>query len=128
MPVSYEAMSYHYNLYRATGRVKFEKGSNHTSGYAVESKNPVRRNAVPLFANGSEMVMKAVLKAVQYRTEQGMKLELYLDMSGRGERFDKVLEYEDRGDWGPTQVGNAECHATENVVLPMARVAIGLGA
>lgn len=54
-----------------------------------------------------------------------MKLEMYLDMTGRGDRFEKVLEYEDRGQWGPTVGGNAECDCPENVVLSMARVAIG---
>jgi hypothetical protein len=66
-----------------------------------------------------------VEKAVLYRTAAGMKLELYLDTTGKGDRFQKVLEYEDRGQWGPTRGGNAECHASEFVVLSMARVAIG---
>lgn len=121
VPASCESMSYHFNIYPATGRVKFEKDSNHTAGYAVESTNPERKNAVPPFADGREIVEKAVL----YRTPAGMKLELYLDITGKGDHFEKVLEYEDRGQWGPTQGGNAECHATENVILSMARVAIG---
>lgn len=114
-------MSYHFNIYPATGRVKFEKDSDHTSGYTVESTNPERKSAVAPFADGREVVEKAVL----YRTAAGMKLELYLDMTGKGDHFQKVLEYEDRGQWGPTTGGNSECHATENVVLAMARVAIG---
>ena len=101
--------------------MKFEKDSNHTSGYTVERSNPERRNAVPAFADGRVVVEKAVL----YRTNSGMKLELYLDMSGKGDAFQKVLEYEDRGEWGPTRGGNAECHASEFEVLAMARVAIG---
>jgi len=121
VPASCEAMSYHFNVYPATGRVKFEKDSNHTSGYTVERTNPVRKSAVEPFADGREVVEKAVL----YRTASGMKLELYLDMTGKGDRFEKVLEYEDRGEWGPTRGGNSECHATENGVLSMARVAIG---
>lgn len=71
-------------------------------------------------ARGHEIVEKAVL----YRTAAGMKLELYLKMTGKGNHFQKVLEYEDRGH-GPTTDGNSECNATENLVLAMARVAIG---
>jgi len=121
VPASCESMSYHFNIYPATGRVKFEKDSDHTSGYAVKSTNPERRNAVTQFADGSEIVEKAVL----YRTAAGMKLELYLDMTGKGDLFQEVLEYEDRGQWGPTTGGNSECNAREDVVLSMARVAIG---
>ena len=121
VPASCESMSYHFNIYPATGRVKFEKDSDHTSGYTVESTNPERKNAVSPFADGREIVEKAVL----YRTAAGMKLELYLDTTGKGDHFQKILEYEDRGQWGPTQGGNSECHAAENVVLSMARVAIG---
>jgi hypothetical protein len=77
VPASCEAMSYHFNIYPATGRVKFEKDSDHTSGYAVERTNPERRNAVAPFADGREVVEKAVL----YRTASGMKLELYLVLS-----------------------------------------------
>jgi hypothetical protein len=121
VPASCEAMSYHFNVYPATGRVKFEKDSDHTVGYAVETGNPEVRKAVAPFADGREVVQKAVL----YRTRTGMKLELYLDVTGKGETFQKVLEYEDRGQWGPTRGGNSECHASEYVVLSMARVAIG---
>ncbi len=121
VPASCEAMSYHFNIYPATGRVKFEKDSDHTTGYAVEPSNPTLRNAVDPFADGREVIQKAVL----YKTKAGMKLELYLDMTGEGNAFEKVLEYEDHGQWGPTRGGNAECNAAENVVLSMARVAIG---
>ena len=121
VPASCEAMSYHFNIYPLTGRVTMEKDSDHTTGYVVDAKNPVRNNAVPPFADGREVIQKAVL----YRTTAGMKLELYLDLTGRGDRFEKVLEYEDRGEWGPTSGGNAECDCGENVVLSMARVAIG---
>lgn len=89
-------MSYHFNIYPMTGRVKLEKDSDHTTGYAVESTNPERKNAVPPFADGRQIVEKAVL----YRTAAGVKLELYLDLTGRGDRFQKVLETEDRGQWG----------------------------
>jgi hypothetical protein len=82
-------MSYHCNIYPATGRVKFEKDSDHTSGYTVESTNPERKNAVAPFDDGRELVEKAVL----YRTAAGMKLELYLDMTGKGGHFQKGLEY-----------------------------------
>jgi hypothetical protein len=99
--------------------VRFEKDSDHTAGYT--RANPEKENAVAPFAQGQEIVQKAVL----YRTAAGMKLEMYLDMSGRGDRFEKVLEFEDRGQWGPTRGGNAECHCSEYVVLAMARVAIG---
>jgi hypothetical protein len=121
VPASCEAMSYHFNVYPVTGRVKLEKDSNHTSGYTINQADPERRSAVAPFADGREIVEKAVL----YRTPAGMKLELYLDMSGKGDEFQKVLEYEDRGQWGPTRGGNAECHGSEYVVLAMARVAIG---
>lgn len=121
VPASCESMSYHFNVYPATGRVKLEKDSDHTSGYAVESTNPERNNAVLPFADGRVVVEKAVL----YRTAAGMKLELYLDPTGKGDRFQKALESEDRGQWGPTIGGNSECHASEYVVLSMARVAIG---
>jgi hypothetical protein len=121
VPASCEAMSYHFNIYPATGRAKLEKDSNHTTGYAVESSNPQRKQATAPFADGREIVQKAVL----YRTPSGMKLELYLDAKGKGDRFEKLLEYEDRGQWGPTRGGNSECNAMEYVVLSMARVAIG---
>jgi hypothetical protein len=121
VPASCESMSYHFNIYPATGRAKLEKDSDHTSGYAVESTNPERKNAVLPFADGRQIVEKAVL----YRTSAGMKLELYLDVTGKGDHFQRVLEYEDRGQWGPTDGGNSECHASEFVVLSMARVAIG---
>jgi hypothetical protein len=98
-----------------------EKDSDHTTGYTREELNPHDSHAVPPFGNGQIIVQKAVL----YRTVSGMKLEMYLDTTGRGDRLVKVLEYEDRGQWGPTQGGNAECHCSENVVLSMARVAIG---
>lgn len=121
VPAGCEAMSYHFNLYPTTGRAKLEKESEHTSGYTREDTDPERKHAVPPFADGREMVEKAVL----YRTAAGMKLELYVDATGKGTHFDKVLEYEDRGEWGPTIGGNSDCHCPENVVLSMARVAIG---
>jgi len=114
VPASCESMSYHFNLYPLTGRAKLEKDSDHTNGYTINSSDPERRNAVPPFADGREIVEKAVL----YRTAAGMKLELWVD-------FQKVIEYEDRGQWGPTRGGNSECHASEFVVLSMPRVAIG---
>jgi hypothetical protein len=119
VPASCESMSYHFNIYPLTGRVKFEKDSDHTTGYTKH--DPDKENAVPPFDNGQEIVQKAVL----YRTATGMKLETYLDITGRGDHFEKVLEFEDAGQWGPTEGGNAECHCAENVVLSMARVAIG---
>jgi hypothetical protein len=121
VPASCEAMSYHFNIYPATGRVKMEKDSDHDAGYTVDSSDPERKEAVPAFADGRVVVEKAVL----YRTAAGMKLELYLDMTGRGDHFRKVLETEDRGRWGPTEGGNAECDATEYEVLSMARIAVG---
>jgi hypothetical protein len=114
VPASCESMSYHFNLYPLTGRAKLEKDSDHTNGYTINSSDPERRNAVPPFADGREIVEKAVL----YRTAAGVKLELWVD-------FQKVIEYEDRGQWGPTRGGNSECHASEFVVLSMPRVAIG---
>jgi hypothetical protein len=102
-----------------TGRVKFEKDSDHTSGYT--KSDPEKEHAVPPFDNGQVIVQKAVL----FRTAKGMKLETYLDMTGRGDNFEKVLEFEDAGQWGPTEAGNSECHCAENVILSMARVAIG---
>jgi len=121
VPASCESMSYHFNLYPLTGRAKFEKDSDHTSGYTVDASDPERKNAVAPFADGREIVEKAVL----YRTVHGMKLELYVDPTGRGDRFQLALEYEDTGKWGPTISGNSECHCSEYVVLSMARVAIG---
>lgn len=121
VPASCEAMSYHFNIYPLTGRVKFEKDSDHTSGYTVDSSDPERRNAVKPFADGRLIVEKAVL----YKTARGMKLELYVDQTGRGDQFRLALEYEDIGRWGPTVGGNSECHCSEYVVLSMARVAIG---
>ena len=76
---------------------------------------------MPVFDDGREVIQKAVL----FRTPAGMKLEMYMDMSGQGNHFERVLEYEDTGQWGPTVGGNSECHCSENVVLSMARVAIG---
>jgi hypothetical protein len=101
--------------------VKFEKDSDHTAGYTVESSDPERRSAVTPFAAGREMVEKAVL----YRTARGVNLELYVDQTGRGDQFRLALEYEDTGHWGPTVGGNSQCGCSEYVVLSMARVAIG---
>jgi len=120
VPASCEAMSYHFNAYPLTGRVKFEKDSDHTGGYTVEDSDPEIRGAVSPFADGRVVAEKAVL----YRTARGMKLELWLDMTGRGDHFRKELEYEDRH-WGPTRGGNSECRAGEYTPLTMARVAIG---
>lgn len=119
VPASCESMSYHFNIYPLTGRVKFEKDSDHTTGYT--KSDPGKDHAVPKFDTGQVVVQKAVL----YRTANGMKLESYLDMTGTGDHFQKVLEFEDHGQWGPTEGGNAECHCSENVILSMARVAIG---
>lgn len=121
VPGSCESMSYHFNVYPTTGTVTMEKDSDHTTGYVRDDLDPRKENAVPRFDDGREVIQKAVL----YRTSAGMKLEMYLDMTGRGDHFEKVLEYEDHGQWGPTQGGNAECDCSENVVLSMARVAIG---
>jgi hypothetical protein len=119
VPASCESMSYHFNIYPLTGRVKFKKDSDHTTGYT--KSDPEKDHAVPPFDHGQEVVQKAVL----YRTATGMKLETYLDTTGRGDNFQKVLEFEDKGQWGPTEGGNSECHCSENVILSMARVAIG---
>ena len=121
VPASCEAMSYHFNIYPSTGRVKFEKDSNHNTGYTIDSSDPQRLHAVAPFADGREVVEKAVL----YRTSAGMKLELYLDTTGKGDHFQKVLETVDHGQWGPTRGGNAQCHASEYPVLSMARAALG---
>jgi hypothetical protein len=121
VPASCEAMSYHFNVYPLSGRVQMEKDSDHTTGYTLNDRDPVRSRAVPRFDDGRVVIQKAVL----FRTAAGMKLEMYLDMTGRGDRFEKVLEFEDRGQWGPTVGGNRECNCSENVVLSMARVAIG---
>ena len=118
VPASCEAMSYHFNLYPMTGRVKFEKDSDHARGYT--KSDPEKKQALPRFDNGQMLVQKAVL----YRTARGMKLEMYVDVTGRGDSFQKVLEFEDAGQWGPTRGGNSECHCPENVILSMARVAI----
>jgi len=121
VPASCEAMSYHFNVYPLTGRVQMEKDSDHITGYVRDDLNPRKDHVVPRFDNGQIIVQKAVL----YRTATGMKLEMYLDMTGKGDHFEKVLEFEDHGQWGPTQGGNVECHCSEYVVLSMARVAIG---
>jgi len=121
VPASCEAMAYHFNLYPMDGRAMMEKNSDHVSGYAVDDVDPQKKHAVPPFTDGREIIQKAVL----YRTVAGMKLEMYVDATGRGDSFRKVLEYEDHGQWGPTRGGNAECDCGENVVLSMARVAIG---
>lgn len=119
VPASCESMSYHFNIYPLSGRVKFEKDSDHVSGYT--KSDPEKNHAVSKFDDGQVVVQKAIL----FRTENGMKLELYLDMTGKGNSFQKVLEFEDRGQWGPTNGGNSECNCSENVILSMARVAIG---
>jgi hypothetical protein len=121
VPASCEAMSYHFNLYPLDGRATMEKDSDHVSGYAVDASNPFKFHAIPAFADGREIIQKAVI----FRTASGMKLEMYVDATGRGDSFHKVLEYEDQGQWGPTIGGNAECNCGQNVVLSMARVAIG---
>ena len=50
VPASCEAMSYHFNVYPLTGRVKFEKDSDHTAGYT--RSNPEKENAVAPFDHG----------------------------------------------------------------------------
>jgi hypothetical protein len=121
VPASCETMSYHFNVYPSTGRVTMEKDSDHVSGYSLDDRDPKKDHAVPRFDGGREVIQKAIL----YRTATGMKLEMYMDMTGQGNHFEKVLEYADDGKWGPTVGGNTECHCSENVVLAMARVAIG---
>lgn len=71
VPASCETMSYHFNIYPMTGRVKFEKDSDHTTGYT--KSDPEKEHAVPPFDNGHEIMQKAIL----YRTAKGMKLETY---------------------------------------------------
>jgi len=55
-----------------------------------------------------------------------MKLETWVDETGAGNNFKKVLEYLDDGKWGPTQGDNSPCNCNQYVVLNMARVAIGI--
>jgi hypothetical protein len=119
VPAACEAMSYHYNLYPLTGRVKFEKDSMHTPGYT--KTNPEKKNAMGKFDNMQEIIQKAVL----YRTTKGVKLESYVDESGTGTQFKKVIEFEDTGQYGPTRGGNAPCKCGEFPILSMGRVALG---
>lgn len=119
VPASCESMSYHFDLFPITGRVKLEKDSDHTSGYTL--RDPEVDRAVAPFDDGEVVIQKAIL----YRTARGMGLEMYVDRTGRGDHFQRVIAFEDHGQWGPTEGGNAECHCGENVVLSMARVAIG---
>jgi hypothetical protein len=46
-------------------------------------------------------------------------------MNGKGDHFQKVLEYEDGVSGGRQPGGNSECHATRECGARMARVAIG---
>ena len=91
----------------------------HTNGYT--KSDPEKTNAIAKFDNMQEIIQKAVL----YRTTKGVKLETYVDESGSGTAFKKVLEFEDSGQWGPTRGGNAPCNCGEFPILSMGRVALG---
>jgi hypothetical protein len=125
---SCEAMSYHFNWYSRTHRVKFEKDSKHSEGYTVDSSNPQSTTGTSAF-EGKEVIQKAILYRVPNFSIPGgyaMKLETWVDETGAGNNFKKVLDYLDDGKWGPTQGDNSPCNCTQYVVLNMARVAIGI--
>lgn len=134
VPIACEAWSYHFNLYPLTGRRKFEKDSMHTPGYTVNSSDPqITDSTVGKFDNGQEVIQKAILYPIPNTSVPtggpAMKLESWLDMTGTGAKFIKVLEKVDDGKWGPTQGGNGACCSNDSqyqyVVLNAARVAIG---
>jgi hypothetical protein len=125
---SCEAMSYHFNWYSRTHRVKFEKDSKHSEGYTVDSSNPQSTTVTSSF-EGKEVIQKAILYRVPNSSIPGgyaMKLETWVDETGAGNNFKMVLDYLDDGKWGPTQGDNSSCNCTQYVVLNMARVAIGI--
>lgn len=99
-----------YIRFRVVSNLK--KNSNHNSGYTVPGVDPQRTRAVSRFDSGQEVIQKAVLYRVPDSSIPGgfaMKLESYLDMTRKGQHFQKVLEYLDNGKWGPTRGGNGVC-------------------
>ena len=126
-----EAMSYHSNWYSQSHRVKYEKDSRHTGGYTVDSSDPQTTTATSPYEGKSDpgVIHKFIIYRVPDPSVRGgfaMKLETYVDETGSGKSFKKVLETLDNGKWGPTRSGNSACDASEYVVLNMARVAIGI--
>jgi len=126
-----EAMSYHSNWYSQSHRVKYEKDSRHTGGYTVDSSDPQTTTATSPYEGKADpgVIHKFIIYRVPDPTVRGgfaMKLETYVDETGGGKSFKKVLETLDNGKWGPTKSGNSACDASEFVVLNMARVVIGI--
>jgi hypothetical protein len=133
VPASCEAMSYHSNYYSQTHRVKYEKDSQHTQGYTVNSSDPQTTSATqPYEGKGDPGVLhKFVMYRVPDATVPGgyaMKLETWIDETGSGKvaNFKNVLETLDNGKWGPTQGGNSACGCGEFVVLNMDKCASGI--
>jgi hypothetical protein len=126
-----EAMSYHSNWYSQSHRVKYEKDSRHTGGYTVDSSDPQTTTATSPYEGKPDpgVIHKFIIYRVPDPTVRGgfaMKLETYVDETGSGKSFKKVLETLDNGKWGPTKSGNSTCDSSEYVVLNMARVVIGI--
>jgi F5/8 type C domain/Bacterial Ig domain len=126
-----EAMSYHSNWYSQSHRVKYEKDSRHTGGYTVDSSDPQTTTATSPYKGKADpgVIHKFIIYRVPDPTVRGgfaMKLETYVDETGSGKSFKKVLETLDNGKWGPTKSGNSTCDASDFVVLNMARVVIGI--
>jgi hypothetical protein len=126
-----EAMSYHSNWYSQSHRVKYEKDSRHTGGYTVDSSDPQTTTATSPYEGKSDpgVIHKFIIYRVPDPSVRGgfaMKLETYVDETGSGKSFKKVLETLDNGKWGPTRSGNSACDSSEFVVLNMARVVIGI--
>jgi hypothetical protein len=98
-PRSCEAYSYHANYYPNTGRTKFEKDLNHTSGYAG-SGDPNVTDAARKMPHGQWFGWKAV----KYLQADGksVKLESYIDVKGNN-NWVKAMEFVDHGQWGPTR-------------------------
>ncbi len=127
-----EAMSYHANVYPTQGRVKFEKDTKHTDGYTTDKSDPVDKHAFKPFSKDQEIIHKFVIYRIKGNDKWNhfMKLEQYIDETGKGDNFKKVLEKIDDGQWGPTKKGNKQCCENdkqyEYVVLWMTRCAIGI--
>jgi hypothetical protein len=107
-----EGTAYHSNTYE-TGRVKFEKELEHTSGYTTNDPEISG-------ATGTLQGKWIGIKAVFYTFQNGsVELEQWLDdksdnINSPGNNWHKVLQYKDIGNWGG---GTDNCGGTPTTII-----------
>ena len=107
-----EGTAYHSNTYE-TGRVKFEKESEHTSGYTTNDPQISG-------ATGTLQGKWIGIKAVFYTFQNGsVKLEQWLDyksdnINSPGNNWHRVLQFKDVGNWGG---GTNGCGGTPTTII-----------